>query len=129
MRLIESIGSKFFYFIKNLTPKATISLDTDWFYRIGGQAFLWFAKKRVQTVDNAVGQIYRIGGLIPLKISALYVNLFDNRMVDRTVDGIAGSFIGIANRFRIAQRGELQENLTFALGGVVFITIMLLFFL
>ncbi len=31
----------FFMLLKKLDPEPTISIDTDWFYRLGGRAFLW----------------------------------------------------------------------------------------
>ena len=36
--LFTAVG--FFVFLKKLVPEPTISLDTDWFYRMGGRAFL-----------------------------------------------------------------------------------------
>jgi multicomponent Na+:H+ antiporter subunit D len=125
--LFTALG--FFLFLKKLVPEPTISLDTDWFYRMGGRAFLWFAQKRVQFVDNVVGEIYRLGGLIPLKLAALVVGLFDNHVIDGIVDGFAGAIRGVGNRLRVAQRGALQENLTlvFAAGVILVIAILLIF--
>ncbi len=60
----------FFLLIKKLTPEPTISLDLDWFYRKGGRAFAWLARKPIQWADTCVGEIYRLGGLIPLMKSA-----------------------------------------------------------
>ena len=41
--LFTALG--FFVFLKKLTPKPVISLDMDWFYRMGGRVFLLGAKK------------------------------------------------------------------------------------
>ena len=46
--------------------------------------------------------------------SAGLVGLFDNRVIDGAVDGLASAVRGIGARLRFAQRGALQENLTFA---------------
>ena len=51
----------FFLLLKKLVPEPTISLDMDWFYRKGGRAFLWLARKPVQAVDTVVGELYRAG--------------------------------------------------------------------
>jgi len=117
----------FFFLIKKITPEPTISLDMDWFYRRGGQAFLWFSRTGVQPVDNVVGDLYRLGGLIPLKLSAFYVGRFDNNVVDRIVDGIGGNVLGVADRLRIIQRGALQENLAMALSFMVLLLAAFLF--
>jgi hypothetical protein len=54
-----------------------------------------------------------VGGLVPLMKSAGLVDRFDNRVVDGVVDGFASAVRGIGARVRFAQRGALQENLTF----------------
>lgn len=112
--LFTALG--FFLLIKKLEPEAKISLDLDWPYRMGGRAFLWLARKPVQLVDNAVGEIYRVGGLIPLMVSARMSSVFDNRVIDGAVDGLAATIRSVGNRLRGVQRGLLQENLTVAFG-------------
>jgi multicomponent Na+:H+ antiporter subunit D len=122
--LFTALG--FFLFLKKLTPEPVISLDTDWFYRRGGRAFLWLAQKRVQVVDNFVGEIYRVGGLLPLKVTSFLVGLFDNYVIDGLVDGVAAGVRGVGNRLRAAQRGALQENLTLAFAAVVVLVVAFL---
>jgi len=114
LQILLFTGLGFFLLIKKLEPEAKISLDLDWPYRMGGRAFLWLARKPVQAVDNVVGEIYRAGGIVPLMRSASLVNLFDNRVIDGVVDGFAGAIRSLGGRFRGAQRGALQENLTLA---------------
>jgi multicomponent Na+:H+ antiporter subunit D len=89
---------------------------------------LWFAQKRVQVVDNVVGEIYRLGGLLPLKATAFLVGLFDNYVIDGIVDGVAAGVRGVGNRLRTAQRGALQESLTLAFAAVVILVIAFIFF-
>ena len=50
--------------------RRALNLDLDWFYRMGGRAFLWLARKPVQSADTGVGEVYRVGGLVPLMKSA-----------------------------------------------------------
>ncbi len=45
--------------------------------------------------------------------SAGFVGRFDNRIIDGAVDGLASAVRGVGARLRWAQRGALQENLTF----------------
>jgi multicomponent Na+:H+ antiporter subunit D len=124
--LFTAVG--FFLLIKKLEPEAKISLDLDWPYRIGGRAFLWLAQKPVQFVDICVGEIYRLGGLVPLMVSARLSAVFDNSVIDGAVDGFASTVRNLGGRLRSAQRGALQENLTVAFGlGAVLVLLLVLY--
>ncbi|ACB74042.1 Na(+)/H(+) antiporter subunit D [Opitutus terrae] len=129
LQILLFTGLGFFLLIKKLAPEAKISLDLDWPYRMGGRAFLWIARKPVQLVDNAVGEIYRAGGIVPLMRSANLVNRFDNVVIDGVVDGIASAIGGIGARLRRAQRGALQENLALTFGAAAVVVIALVIFL
>jgi multicomponent Na+:H+ antiporter subunit D len=107
-------GLGFFLLLKKLVPEPTISLDLDWPYRMGGRAFRWLARKPIQAIDTFVGEIYRVAGLIPLMFTARFAGLVDNDVIDGLVDGVAGGVRNIGRRLRSAQRGQMQENLTFA---------------
>jgi multicomponent Na+:H+ antiporter subunit D len=112
--LFTAVG--FFLLLQKLVPEPVISLDCDWFYRMGGRAFLAFARKPVQAVDTFVGELYRLAGLIPLMLTARLAGLFDNYIIDGAVDGFAQSVRNLGRRLRGVQRGQLQENLVFAFG-------------
>ncbi|SPE55423.1 NADH-ubiquinone oxidoreductase chain L-like protein [Verrucomicrobia bacterium] len=114
LQILLFTGLGFFLLLKKLVPEAKISLDLDWPYRMGGRVFLWLARKPVQALDTFVGELYRYAGLIPLMITARLSALFDNEVVDGAVDGLAESVRGVGRRLRLAQRGQMQENLTFA---------------
>jgi multicomponent Na+:H+ antiporter subunit D len=120
-------GLGFFLLLKKLTPEPTISLDLDWPYRMGGRAFLWLARKPVQLVDNAVGEIYRVGGLVPLMRSARLADAFDRVVIDGVVDGFAGLFRRLGGLLRGAQRGRMQENLTLAFAATAIVVIAFIF--
>jgi multicomponent Na+:H+ antiporter subunit D len=123
--LFTALG--FFIFVKKLAPEATLSLDMDWFYRMGGRVFLKFAKNFIELIDTGVGELYRLAGLVPLMLTARISGKFDNRIIDGIVDGLGESVVGIGRRLRHAQRGQLQENLTVAF--VVATAILILFLL
>lgn len=127
LQILLFTGLGFFLLIKKLEPEAKISLDLDWPYRMGGRAFLWLARKPVQAIDNAVGEIHRAGGLIPLMRSANLVNVFDNRVIDGVVDGFAGTFRSVGERLRGAQRGPLQQNLALAFAAAALVIVALIF--
>ena len=114
LQILLFTGLGFFLLIKKLTPEATISLDMDWFYRMGGRAFLWLARKPVQALDTFVGELYRLAGLIPLMFTARFSAVIDNEAIDGMVDGLAEGVRGIGRRLRFAQRGQMQQNLAFS---------------
>jgi multicomponent Na+:H+ antiporter subunit D len=114
LQILLFTGLGFFLLIRKLKPEALISLDLDWFYRKGGRAFLWLARKPIQLADTFVGELYRQAGLIPLMFAAALAGRFDNGIIDGAVDGLANSVRSLGRRLRLAQRGEMQQNLAFA---------------
>ena len=114
--------------LKKLKPEPTISLDMDWFYRMGGRAFLWLAKNPVQWVDNQVGSVYRVLGLLPLMLSSRLANLFDNRVIDGVVDGVASSVRSLGSQLRMLQRGAVQESLALVFVVSAIVVMAFLFF-
>jgi multicomponent Na+:H+ antiporter subunit D len=114
LQILLFTGLGFFLLLKKLKPEAKISLDLDWPYRKGGRAFLWLARHPVQALDTFVGELYRTAGLVPLMFTAKLAGLFDNTVIDGAVDGLAESVRALGRRLRLAQRGQMQENLTFA---------------
>lgn len=127
LQLLLATAVGFFLLIKKLEPTPTISLDLDWFYRMGGRGVAWLARKPIQFLDTCVGEIYRVAGLIPLMASARWAGLFDNRIIDGAVDGLAGSVRSVGQRLRAVQRGALQESLliVFAVATVLLLAFLL----
>jgi multicomponent Na+:H+ antiporter subunit D len=114
-----------FVFLKDkLGPKATISLDLDWFYRMGGRGFLWLAKHPIQWVDNTWGVAYRVVGLYSLMTTAKFWSWFDWHAIDGVVDGSARCVRAIGRRVTIVlQRGQIQQTIFIS---VTFAAILLL---
>jgi multicomponent Na+:H+ antiporter subunit D len=125
--LFTALG--FYVFLKKLTPEPTISLDTDWFYRMGGRVVRWLAKHPIQFIDEWVGEIYKHAGLFLLMLTARGAGLFDNKILDGLVDGLAATFRGVGGRLRLAQRGSVQENvaLVFAVAVALILAFLFLF--
>jgi len=107
--LFTALG--FFIFIKKLAPEPTISIDLDWFYRMGGRGFNWLAKRPLQTIDTAWGEAYRVMGLHPLMTNARFAAWFDWHGIDGVVDGIAKMVRDIGASLRSVQTGRLQYNI------------------
>jgi multicomponent Na+:H+ antiporter subunit D len=108
--LFTALG--FFLLLKKLEPEAKISLDLDWFYRMGGRGFFWLARRPVQATDSRVGEVYDRQGMRPLLWLSQLSAIFDRRVIDGVVDGFATGVRSLGQSLRGAQRGALQENLT-----------------
>ena len=115
--LFTAVG--FFLLIRKLEPEPTISLDTDWFYRMGGRAFLRWARHPVRTWDDRLGECYRRCGLAGLRAVAGWVRAFDQLVIDGLVDGLAWRIALLGGRLRTLQRGPVQESLTVGLAVLV----------
>lgn len=114
--LFTAVG--FFLLIRKLEPTATLSVDLDWFYRRGGRWFARLARGPVRFLDDALGAAWRAIGVAPAMRSARSVGVFDGRVIDGAVDGIAGLIRGAGNGLRRMQRGPVQESLVLALVGM-----------
>jgi len=110
--LFTALG--FFMFTKKLAPEPTISIDMDWFYRKGGRAFFWLARKPIQTFDTWFGEVYRTVGLHPLMTTAKFWSWFDWHGIDGVVDGLARLVRSVGARLRSVQSGRLQYNIYYA---------------
>ena len=121
--LFTALG--FFLLLKKLTPEPTISLDLDWFYRMGGRLFYWFARKPVQSADNAVGEAWNRQGIVPLMRTARFWSWFDWHGIDTVVDGTARSVRALGGVLRQVQSGSLQINII-SMAAVVALVLTLL---
>ncbi len=119
--LFTALG--FFLFIKKLTPEATISLDMDWFYRMGGRGVAWVSRVPAQAVDEWVSECYRSCGLAWTMSLARVSSWFDGRVIDGVVDGVALGVRFIGDRVRHMQTRNLQFNI---FSAVVVIVVVLL---
>ncbi len=126
LQLLLFTGAAFFVLLKKLVPEQTISLDTDWFYRYAGRIFMRGSECYVQQVDAWVGNLYRKASLTPLMRAAFIINLFDNRVIDRFVDGFSVGVGNISGKLRHAQRGAIQESMTLAFVALVVLLLVVL---
>jgi multicomponent Na+:H+ antiporter subunit D len=116
-----------FYFLKEkIGAKATISLDLDWFYRLGGRGFLWLAKNPIQWLDTMWGMAYRVVGLYSLMTTAKFWSWFDWHAIDGVVDGSARCVRAIGQRVTVVlQRGQIQQTIYIS---ITFAAILLISF-
>ena len=114
--LFTALG--FFLLTKKLAPEPTISIDMDWFYRMGGRGFFWLARKPIQTFDSWFGEVYRTVGLHPLMTTSKFWSWFDWHGIDGFVDGLARLVRSIGTKLRSVQDGRLQYNIYYAVSIV-----------
>jgi multicomponent Na+:H+ antiporter subunit D len=123
--LFTALG--FFMFTKKLAPEPTISIDMDWFYRMGGRGFFWLARKPIQTFDTWFGEVYKNVGLYPLMTTAKFWSWFDWHGIDGVVDGLARTVRNIGAKLRTVQNGRLQNNIYYAVSIVAVLIVAYVF--
>jgi multicomponent Na+:H+ antiporter subunit D len=118
----------FFGFLKVAAPKSKLALDTDWFYRRGGQLFMCFAYRVVLVIDEAVSNAYSTVLLKATKVVAAISLTFDTNFVDGFVNGVANTVVRAGGRMRRLQTGQLQQYAVVIVVGVVILINILLFY-
>ncbi|MDD2337258.1 MAG: Na(+)/H(+) antiporter subunit D [Geobacteraceae bacterium] len=124
LQILLFTGVGFFVFLKKLVPQPTISLDLDWFYRMGGRAILRMARGPVQATDTFVGEMYRRCGLRWMMDAARNSAWFDRQAIDGAVDGLALTVRSLGGKLRNAQTSQVQINALLALAVIVFILLL-----
>jgi len=126
LQILGFTALAFYFFHKKIGPEACINLDLDWFYRRGGQLFLWLAKYPIQWADTAWGAAYRVVGLNSLMTTARFSSWFDWHGIDGVVDGIAYSVRALGRRVAmVLQRGQIQMTIYYT---VTFAAVILIAF-
>jgi multicomponent Na+:H+ antiporter subunit D len=123
LQILAFTALGFFLLRKYVTAKDTISLDLDWFYRKGGQGFLWTVKNPLQWFDTAFSKAYRVVGLNVLMTTSQFWSWFDWNGIDGVVDGTARCVRAIGRRVSLVlQRGQIQQTIYFT---VTFVAVIL----
>ncbi len=119
LQILLFTGLGFFLFLKKLAPLPTISLDMDWFYRMGGREVARLARGPVQATDAFVGELYLRCGLAWMMGIARNSALFDRQIIDGVVDGLALAVRSLGGKLRHAQTSRVQINILSAVAVVV----------
>jgi len=117
-------GLGFFMLLKKLDPEPTISADTDWVYRKGSRLFMWFVNKPLSIYENYLGNIYDTWFTkFTLYFSSFLARIFDVRLIDGFVNGVANFFMNLAQTIRVSGSGLVRNYaFTMLLGSVVILT-------
>ncbi len=112
LQILALTALGFFLLRKYITARETISLDLDWFYRKGGQYFLWTVTNPLQWFDTAFSKAYRVVGLSTLMTTSQFWSWFDWNGIDGVVDGTARCVRAIGRRVSLVlQRGQIQQTI------------------
>jgi len=125
LQILLYTGAGFFIFLKKLEPQPTISLDMDWFYRLGGRQVARLARGPVQTADSFVGELYSRCGMAWQMVTARCSARFDRQAIDGVVDGLALAVQSLGSKLRHAQTRQVQVNIV---STVAVIVLLLLFY-
>lgn len=117
-------GLGFFMLLKKLDPEPTISVDTDWFYRKGSRVFMWIVNKPIAIYEDYLSNIYNTWFTrFTLFLSSFLARIFDVRLIDGCVNGIADFFLNLAQTIRVTSSGLVRNYaFTMLLGSVVILT-------
>jgi multicomponent Na+:H+ antiporter subunit D len=115
-------GLGFFMLLKKLDPEPTVSADTDWVYRKGSKIFMWFANKPLTVYENYLSNIYNSWfSKYILKTANFLGSVFDSKVIDEIVNGIAKFFMNLSQVLRVTQSGLVREYAFCMLLGTVVI--------
>jgi multicomponent Na+:H+ antiporter subunit D len=122
--LLLFTGLGFFMLLKKLDPEPTISIDTDWVYRKGSRVFMWFTNKPLAAYEDYVANIYNTWFTkLTMVLSYFFARVFDVKVVDGLVNGVAAFFINFAQVIRVSESGLVRNYaFTMLLGTVLIIT-------
>lgn len=84
----------FLIFVEKLRPHETISLDTDWFYRKGGQLFMKLAQGPISIWEEFIIEVYKKAIIRPTKGFIVLCRRFDVDVIDRIVNEIGRGVFG-----------------------------------
>jgi multicomponent Na+:H+ antiporter subunit D len=117
-------GLGFFMLLKKLDPEPTVSADTDWVYRKGSRLFMWLVNKPISIYETYLSNIYDTWFTkFTLFFSGFLAKIFDVRLIDGCVNGVANFFMNLAQTIRVSGSGLVRNYaFTMLLGSVVILT-------
>lgn len=125
--LLMFTGLGFFMLLKKLDPEPTISVDTDWVYRKGSRVFMWLVNKPISIYENYLSNVYDTWFTrFTLFFSNFLAKIFDVRLIDGFVNGVASFFMSLAQTIRVSGSGLVRNYaFTMLLGSIVILTYFL----
>ncbi|TRC93064.1 Na(+)/H(+) antiporter subunit D [Mesorhizobium sp. WSM4303] len=125
VHITESLGVLMFtalgfvIFLRALDPENTISIDTDWFYRMGARRFMWLAEKPLARYEKAVSDVSETAALPFLHRMARAGLRIDLRGVDAFVNAVARAILRGGGALRRLQSGVVTHYALAMIAGVI----------
>lgn len=115
----------FFLLLKQLDPKPTISVDTDWFYRRGLAWFPRLVRGPLSRLEyGLVGQVYELVLRRPVLGVAALLRRFDSGLVDALLVGVGRATLAAGRALRPLVTGHAQHYaLLMALGILLLVAL------
>ena len=109
----------FVIFLRALDPENTISIDTDWFYRMGARRFMWLAEKPLARYEKAVSDVSETAALPFLHGMARAGLRIDLHGVDAFVNAVARAILRGGGALRRLQSGVVTHYALAMIAGVI----------
>ncbi len=120
--LFTALG--FAMFVKRLQPQPYITLDIDWFYRLGARVFMWFARGPVAIYEEFITTILD-GYVLPFIYALSSIGLWtDRHVIDFMVNAVARFILALSATVRRLQSGLVQHYAVAMAGGLVIIILI-----
>ena len=115
----------FFFLIKKLWCKNSISLDTDWLPRKCAKILMWVANKPLSKLEyNYIGELYEFIIQKPIMRVAYYFMKIDTVVVDGTINGLGKLAMTCSQKIQNVQSGKIQHYAMIMLAGVIVLLII-----
>ena len=115
----------FFFLIKKLWCKNSISLDTDWLPRKCAKVLMWFTNKPLSKLEyNYIGELYEFIIQKPIMRVAYYFMKIDTLIVDGTIHRMGRVAMSCSHKMQNVQSGQIQHYAMIMLAGVIVLIII-----
>jgi multicomponent Na+:H+ antiporter subunit D len=118
----------FFLLRKHLDPEPKISLDTDWFYRLGSAPILKFARGHLASLESGfVGEIYEFVMKRPVLAVANLLRRLDTGVVDGVALNVGRVTQAFSKVLKTTVSGNAQHYGLIMAAGIVALIVIAMF--
>jgi multicomponent Na+:H+ antiporter subunit D len=125
--LLSFTALGFFALLAHLDPEATISLDTDWFYRRGLSTTMAYAFSALVRAENVLAEAYEGFVRRPVLGAAGRLRQVDASVVDRAAEGIGNITDAVSQSLKMTVTGHAQYYGLMMAAGVLMAILIAMF--